>query len=110
MKVLKKGTDPNWSTDQTCTGKGNGEEGCGAFLRVGQSDLFQTTSVVRENVREKVPYYVTFRCPECGEMTDIDSSVVPSRVKRTLAVGVKHPEGGWCHPQDRPDNTGFRAK
>ena len=98
MKVLEKGKpQKGWSIETRCTGAGNGNGGCEALLLVEQDDLFRTTS----HARDETTYYVTFRCPECGVMTDIQNSdygkrIVPPHL--TIATGVKHPDGGFCHP------------
>lgn len=104
MKVIEPGRpQKGWSIEHRCTGKGNGDRGCDALLLVEEDDLFMTTS----SVRVEITYYKTFRCPECGVMTDLENTssgqrVVPSHVK--VVSGVRHPEGGWCHPKDLPDD------
>jgi hypothetical protein len=103
MKVLKKGRQQKgWSQECHCTGEGNGNGGCGAKLLVEQDDLFRTHS----SAMGESTYYVTFRCSECGVMTDLDNSdtrgKVPSEVWANLKDGVHHPEGGYCHPKDLP--------
>lgn len=100
MEVLEKGEkQKGWAIKTRCTGKGNGGGGCTALLKVDQSDMFKTAS----SVMGEVTYYVTFRCCECGVMTDLQNSdrgpvVVPNGIK--IAKGVSHPDGGWCHPND----------
>jgi hypothetical protein len=70
MKVLAKGTgQKGWAKKHTCTGNGNGEGGCGAKLLVEEGDLFQT----QRNCLHETDYFVTFKCPECGVLTDIDN-------------------------------------
>lgn len=77
MKVLKKGREQKgWSSEQTCTGHGNGNGGCGAKLLVEIGDVFETTSCAMG----EVDCYVTFRCP-CGVLTDLMG--VPSHVRET---------------------------
>lgn len=71
MKVLKKGTgQKGWSIKKTCTGGGNQGGGCGAQLLVEQGDLFQTAHHHYDGSSE---YYTTFKCPECGVLTDLSS-------------------------------------
>lgn len=78
MKVLQPGTgQKGWSKECKCTGDGNGKGGCGALLLVEQPDLFRTES----HARDETTYYTTFKCSECGVLTDI---VVPS----TIAAGL----------------------
>lgn len=68
MKVLEKGREQKgWSATTTCTGKGNGDGGCGAKLLVEASDLYITQS----HARDETESYVTFRCVECDVLTDL---------------------------------------
>jgi len=68
MKVLKKGRQQKgWATEVICSGQGNGGGGCGAVLLVEQGDLFHTAS----HARDETTVYTTFRCCECGVLTDI---------------------------------------
>lgn len=70
MKILKKGSGAKgWSKKCTCTGKGNGNGGCGAELLVEERDLFSTSSHHYDGSSE---YYVTFKCPQCKVVTDIE--------------------------------------
>lgn len=69
MKVLKPGREQKgWATEVKCSGKGNGNGGCGALLLVEQDDLYHTES----HARDETTVYTTFRCCECGVQTDID--------------------------------------
>lgn len=77
MKVLKKGSGAKgWSKKCICTGAGNRNGGCGAELLVEQSDLHQTSHT---DMVGDTDYFVTFKCPECGVLTDIPESSVPVR-------------------------------
>lgn len=68
MKVIKKGRpQKGWAKELTCTGVGNGKGGCGAILLVEQADLFQTS---RSDYGGDTDYFVTFKCSECGVLTD----------------------------------------
>lgn len=68
MKVVKKGRGTKgWAKEYECTGKGNGEGGCGALLMVEQDDVFVTST----NTRDETTTHYTFRCCECGVWTDI---------------------------------------
>ncbi len=102
MEVIKKG--PGWSRDVKCTGSGNGDGGCGSTLRVTLDDLFRTQSHARDESTD----YITFRCCECGVMTDLASDDsrgnVPGHIWDAAAKGVKHSKGGYCHPNDRRGN------
>lgn len=74
MKVLKKGRkQKGWSKEYNCTGKGNGNGGCGAKLLVEQADLFITSS----HCRDETDNFVTFKCMSCGVLTDIPANDYP---------------------------------
>ena len=76
MKILKPGREQRgWSTEAHCTGRGNGNGGCEAFLLVEEGDLFRTTSSHYDGSNET---YVTFRCCACGVLSDLEN--VPSSV------------------------------
>jgi len=71
MKVLVKGRpQKGWSVEAVCTGEGNGKGGCGAKLLVEEDDVFKTQA----SVMGEVTWYITFRCPECQVLTDLDDS------------------------------------
>jgi len=75
MKVLKKGTgQKGWAKEFVCTGSGNGNGGCGAKLLVEIADIFKTES----HARDETTIYLTFKCPECGTLTDIPTGQWPS--------------------------------
>ena len=94
MKVLKKGRPQRgWSKELECTGAGNGGGGCGARLLVEIGDVFETE---RSCMGRDIDYFVTFRCSECGVLTDIDN--VPSHVRE--AAKVQRPL--WRDPTWRP--------
>jgi len=74
MKVIKKGRkQAGWAKEFDCTGRGNGDGGCGARLLVEKKDLFETTT----QARDETDYFVTFKCPECGVLTDLKDSAHP---------------------------------
>lgn len=108
MKILKKGRGQvGWTTKAKCTGAGNGNGGCGAHLLVEQGDLFKSYS----HARDEMTIYVTFRCIECGVMTDLadnegNRAGVPGYVWNSVVKGVKHPDGGYCHPKDKTTRLG----
>lgn len=69
MKVLKKGTgQKGWSKKFKCTGEGNNDGGCGAELLVEEADLFTQRSGHHDGSSTD---YVSFKCCECGVITDI---------------------------------------
>ncbi len=71
MKVLKKGREQkSWATTEKCSGRGNGNGGCGAKLLVEKTDLYQTCSSHYDGSTEN---YTTFTCPICSVETDVDS-------------------------------------
>ena len=68
MKILKPGRpQTGYAIEQTCTGAGNGNGGCGAMLLVEAADLYLTQS----HCRDETDSYVTFKCAACGVLTDI---------------------------------------
>jgi len=78
MKVIKPGREQKgWSIETTCTGKGNGDGGCGAVLLVEEKDLFITES--HHHVDDD--YFTTFKCMACEVLTDLD---VPATIKAKL--------------------------
>ena len=84
MKVLKKGREQKgWSIQHLCTGAGNGGGGCKAELLVEIGDVFET----EQNCLHETDYFTTFRCPQCGVLTDLES--VPGHV-RDAAVAQRH--------------------
>ena len=74
MKVLKKGRrQTGWADEFLCTGKGNKDGGCHAELLVEHGDLFLTYS----QHQGESDTFVTFRCSECGVLTDISNNQAP---------------------------------
>jgi len=57
MKVLEKGR--GWSLKQVCTGKGNGNGGCGAKLLIERGDIYVTHSYDYGGGHER---FFTFKC------------------------------------------------
>ncbi len=94
MKVIEKGTgQKGWSKKATCTGSGNADGGCRAVLLIEHGDLFNTFS----SALGETETYTTFRCCECGVLTDIN---VPSSVSNNL------PDfDGWKKKQRRLRKT-----
>lgn len=69
MKVLKQGKPHKaWTRKVTCTGAGNGNEGCGAELEVTYEDIYETSSC---DYTGDCDYYKTVCCPCCGAETDL---------------------------------------
>lgn len=88
MKVIKKGRpQKGWAKSFVCTGGGNNNGGCGATLLVERADLFHT---YRSCMGRDEEWYVTFRCPECGVLTDIPDAQAPVR-----GDGLPHYRA-WC--------------
>lgn len=81
MKILEPGRKQSgWSTEATCTGKGNGDGGCGAKLLIEQPDLFHTSS----SSMGEVDHYTTFECVACNVWTDMPRGKVPHHVTNNL--------------------------
>lgn len=93
MKIIEKGRpQKGWAKEYTCTGRGNGNGGCGAKLLVEIGDVFQTQS----QCRDETDYYTTFRCPECKVLTDINDA--PAHVE--VAARAQAPL--WRNPNWKP--------
>lgn len=77
MEIIKPGkldTGP-WSQELTCTGRGNGDKGCEALLKVDRDDL-------RYYEGQEFPWRVSeaavcFKCPCCGKVTDLKKDMWP---------------------------------
>jgi len=68
MRVLEPGRpQKGWSIEKRCTGEGNGKGGCGALLLVEFADLHKTM----RHARDETDYFATFKCSECGVLTDL---------------------------------------
>lgn len=77
MKVIEKGRpQKGWAKEFVCTGKGNGGGGCNAKLLVEYDDLFITSHTDMTGDRD---IFTTFKCVECGVLTDIPSKESPHR-------------------------------
>ncbi len=84
MKVITKGRkQQGWAREFTCTGKGNGNGGCGATLLVEEGDMYIT---IAHSYDASTDYYNTFKCCECGVETDLPDSEVPDRVRNDMAA------------------------
>jgi hypothetical protein len=86
MKVLRVGNevilpgafnepDSTWPKARICTGYGNGKPGCGSALVITKSDLFRTSHSYHGRAVNGVQpwvtdYFLTFECPQCGNLTD----------------------------------------
>ena len=81
MKVLQAGNPNGWEIEQECTGKGNGDGGCGARLLVSENDIFITTRADYDGSKE---YYYTFKCPCCNVETDIPKKDIVDRVRKKV--------------------------
>ena len=98
MKILREGRQQTgWAKEYKCTGHGNNGGGCGAMLLVEQPDLFHTY----RSCIDETEVFVTFRCPECGVLTDIKdyptSRDLPSRNEWEKKNGQF--EKGWLAKQ-----------
>lgn len=73
MRVVKHGrVQRGWTKEFKCTGGGNGGGGCRAVLLVEEGDLFKT---YRSSMGRDSETFVTFRCCECGVLTDVDAPI-----------------------------------
>jgi hypothetical protein len=75
MKVIEKGRpQKGWAKEFVCSGKGNKDGGCQAKLLVEFDDLFHTYHADMTGDRDM---FLTFRCVDCGVLTDIPSKEWP---------------------------------
>ena len=82
MRIIEKVT---WTKEVTCTGAGNSGPGCGSKLEVERADLrFYHGSGYMERHEA-----VTFRCPCCGQLTDLPRNDWPVN-PRNLAPFSAH--------------------
>ena len=74
MKVIEKGRiQTDWAKNYLCTGTGNKGGGCGSKLLVEFGDLFRTY----HNSCGERDTCLSFKCSECGVLTDIDVNDPP---------------------------------
>lgn len=78
MKVLEKCSSDNWKVECRCTGKGNGDRGCGEKILVTKRDIYVTS---RGYYKSSKVYYYTFRCPKCDRNTNILEKDIPKDIK-----------------------------
>lgn len=86
MRTLTKGNKETqgWSKKLICTGKGNGNDGCHALLLVEFDDLFYDTLKYRRNGDETETFISTFRCHDCGALTDLAKNEEPKEFPRPI--------------------------
>ena len=65
-----------------CTGMGTGYHGCGERITVGPNDIFAAT----ESCISEESYWFYFRCPHCGEKTEILEEDI-SKKGKLIALG-----------------------
>lgn len=67
VEILEVG--PAWSLETVCTGKGNGNKGCGTKLKLERDDMIYFSE--REGYCRIYEAAVIFKCPCCYNITDI---------------------------------------
>lgn len=81
MKILEVGkVKEDWTIQHRCTGWGRNEEGCDALLEIEFDDLRYQPGC-RDYRCESEPH-VSFRCPCCGEVTDIGTNDWPKNYRK----------------------------
>jgi hypothetical protein len=84
MKILEPGkVGEKWAIQHRCTGWGNGDRGCDALLEVEYEDL-------RFYAGQEFPWRtsdpaVSFKCPCCGQITDLGMNDWPKGYKELPA-------------------------
>ena len=87
MRVLERGRNQKgWAEEYFCTGKGNGLGGCRAKLLVEQGDLFVTSS---SDYGGGTDYFTTFKCSECGILTDVEDCPIRTASLPTKATWLE---------------------
>jgi len=80
MKLIQKGMTPsNWENQYVCTGWGK-RSGCGAVLLVNHNDLFGTYQFPSDRDGDRGLLHITFKCSECGVLTNINDPVPKSEL------------------------------
>lgn len=80
MKVIKKGTgQKGWAKELVCRGYRRNNDGCGAVLLVEQADLFKV--YLDGDWTEAGPPSPAFKCPECGQCTDVPAKEYAGSVR-----------------------------
>jgi len=93
MKIVKEGRpQKGWAKEFKCTGKGNGDGGCGAVLLVEKGDLFHT---YRSFMGREEEWYTTFECPCCKVLTDIQTPFQSSELPHYKEWKSKLPESNY---------------
>lgn len=78
MEGIEKSNPNSWKIKCKCTGKGNGNRGCGERILVTKDDIFVTSRGYYKCSRE---YYYTFKCPKCDRNTNIPGENIPEVIK-----------------------------
>jgi hypothetical protein len=106
MKLLEPGrVQLGWAKEFHCSGDGNGGGGCRALLLVEQGDLFFTyhSCMGRDNET-----FVTFRCPQCGVMTDVNAPPsIHDTIWKSEADKIKASTSS-CHEAPLPEDIVIR--
>ena len=98
MKVMSRKEPVKWGLEKVCTSHGNTPreiEPCGSLLRVEKDDLrfYDGSSGYFE--RDDA---VTFRCPVCGNITDLDPSEWPTDARSLTKFNTMWRDTGIDNP------------
>ncbi|MBR6504329.1 MAG: hypothetical protein IKT41_01180 [Clostridia bacterium] len=75
-----KTTNPtNWEIKKHCTGKENGDCGCGAIVVVNEKNI-----QVAYGIESYIKRTYFFKCPTCNVCTDILPSEIPIEIRTKL--------------------------
>ena len=91
MKIIEPGkTKEKWSIQHRCTGWGNGSDGCDALLEIETEDLKYRPG------KCETPAAVCFKCPCCGEVTDLGLNDWPKNYRKLSNWTVE-----WHYNKDK---------
>ena len=93
MKILKVCSEPVWQIKQICDAQGWEGIGCGSELLVDIDDIFISE---KQYIDGSIDKYFSFRCPVCGQRSDISEKKIPEKVCSYVLGGKrKYNDEGW---------------
>ena len=98
MKVI---TEITWTKEIECTGRGNGNEGCGSTLEIERGDLHYYPAIDDDSWGSRVPA-VMFRCCVCGALNDLHKDNYPHRHGELPKATTEWRNAPVGKPEDHP--------